>query len=160
MTTFAPETPMLLSASYATPPVNDAVADNRDHTARVPVKPPCRGEAVRIRKRRGSVAVLDEIVLGLGAVRVAGHAAALAQADETVLPAGDELVHIGLVTGVPDEGVVGRREDAVQGDGELHNSEVRAQMTPGRRDARDEELADLRHEQTELAGPHLAETLG
>jgi len=56
------------------------------------------------------------------------------------------------VAGVPDDGVLGRREHAVQRDGELHDSEVRAEMTARRRDARDEEPPDLGHERAELEG--------
>ena len=101
------------------------------------------------------MAVLDEVVLGLGAVRVAGEAAALAQAGEGVLAAGDELVHVGLVARVPHDGVVGRREDAVQGDGELDDAEVRSQMPAGLGDARDEEPPDLRRERLQLRRVHL-----
>ena len=87
--------------------------------------------------------VLDEVVLGLGPVRVAGHAAALAQLAEAVHPAGQQLVHVGLVAGVPDD-LIGRGvEDPVQRDGQLHDAQVRTEMTAVARDRLDQERPDL-----------------
>ena len=105
------------------------------------------------------MAVLDDVMFGFGAVRVARHAAALTQPGERLLAARDELVDVSLVTGVPDDGVVGGGEHAVQGDCELHDPEIRAEVTTGRRDTRDEEAPDLAHERAEFARAHLAETL-
>ena len=77
------------------------------------------------------MAVLDQVVVGLGPVRVSREASALAQACEASRPAGDELVHIGLVPGVPDDAVRGGLEHPVQGERELDHSEVRPQVTAG-----------------------------
>ena len=56
--------------------------------------------------RRG-VAVLDPVVLGLGARRVPGQSTPLAQLGEAVAAPGEDLVHVGLVAGVPQEDVAG-----------------------------------------------------
>ena len=61
------------------------------------------------------MAVLDPVVLGLGPGRVARQPAGLAQLVEAVPAAGDDLVDVGLVAGVPQDDVVGRVEHPVQG---------------------------------------------
>ncbi len=50
---------------------------------------------------------------------------------------------VGLVPGVEDDGVVRAVEDAVEGDGQLDDPEVRAEVATGAGDLVDEELADL-----------------
>ena len=89
------------------------------------------------------MAVLDPVVLRLGAGRVAGQAVGLAQAGEAVAAAGEDLVDVGLVAGVPQEQVVGRVEDPVQGQGELDHAQVGAQVPAGDRHRLDDEGADL-----------------
>ena len=49
---------------------------------------------------------LDNVVLGLRSLRVAGQSPSLTQMTE-VLPTGEELMHVGLVPGVEDDGIVG-----------------------------------------------------
>ena len=63
------------------------------------------------------------------AVRVARQAAGLAQLLEPGLAAGDDLVHVGLVAGVPQDGVGGRVEHPVQGERQLDRAEVAACVT-------------------------------
>jgi hypothetical protein len=48
---------------------------------------------------------LDDVVLGLGALGIAGEAAPQAEPAEVLAP-GDELVDVRLVSGVEDDGVV------------------------------------------------------
>ncbi len=137
-----------------------AVADDGDHASRVSPEPAGHRQPVGVGERRRGVAVLDEVVGGLGAVGVAGEAAALAQPGELLLAAGDQLVHVGLVAGVPHDGVVGRREHAVQCERELDDAEVRAQVAPGLGDTRDEEPADLRRKRLQLHRVHRPKPLG
>ncbi len=47
------------------------------------------------------------------------------------------LCGIALVAHVPDQAVVGRIEHVVQGDGELHHAEARAEVTAGHGDGAD-----------------------
>ena len=133
-----------------------AVADDGDDAVLVAAQLTRLSEPVGVRERRRGVAVLDEVMFGLGPVRVTGETSALAKAREGGLAARHELVHVGLVAGVPDDGVVRGPEDAVQGDRELDHPEVRSQMTPGCRDASHEKLADLDHERGKLPGVHLS----
>jgi hypothetical protein len=66
-----------------------------------------------------------------------------AAAVEGVPPTGEHLVHVGLVAGVPHDQVVGRVEDAVQGDGELDDAEVRPEVTTDLGDRRHDRLSEL-----------------
>ena len=67
-------------------------------------------------------------MLGLGAARVAGQAVPLAQRAELGHPPGQELVHVGLVTGIEHDPVGRRLEDAVQGHGQLNDAQVRPEV--------------------------------
>ena len=101
-------------------------------------------EAVRVAERSRRVAVLDDVVLRLGAGRVARHPARLAEPRETVAPTGDELVDVRLVAGVPHEGVARRLEDPVQRERELDRPEVGAEVAAVRGNRVDQDRADLR----------------
>ena len=101
------------------------------------------GDAVGIGQRRRRVGVLDDVVVGLGLARIAREPALALQAREVADAAGDHLVHVGLVAGVPDEPVARRVEDPVQGEGQLDDTEVRSEVASGARDRGDEEGADL-----------------
>ena len=52
-------------------------------------------------------------------------------------------MHVALVAGVPQDGVGGALEDAVQGDGEFHRAEVAAQVTAGVGHGIHDELANF-----------------
>jgi hypothetical protein len=134
-----------------------AVADDGHHVPRLAAQRERLRQAVGIRQGRGGVRVFDDVVLTLTLARVAGEPAAAAQEVEAVLAAGDDLVHVCLVAGVEENPVLRRVEDAVQGEGQLDHAEVRAQMTAGARDLRDEEVADLRREHVELLGGQVAQ---
>ena len=82
---------------------------------------------------------LDDVVLGLRALGVAGQPALLAEPAE-VLPPGQQLVHVGLVAGVEDDRVARRVEDPVDRDRQLDDAEVRAEVTAGLRDFGDQEV--------------------
>ncbi len=71
----------------------------------------------------------EGVVFALGALGEARQAPAGAQGADAVASAGEDLVRIGLVAHVPDQGVAGRGEHMVQGDGELHHAQARAQMS-------------------------------
>ena len=53
------------------------------------------------------VAVLDPVVFGLRPHRVAGQPVGLTEVHEVLGPAGEQLVGVGLVSGVPEDDVVG-----------------------------------------------------
>src|SRR5207237_10774546 len=80
-----------------------AVPDDRDHVL-VPALQVARdGHALRGRDRRARVSRTELIVLGFGPDEEAGNPAELAQGTEAVAPAGEQLVDVALVPGVPDE---------------------------------------------------------
>ncbi len=97
------------------------------------------------------VGVLDHVVLGLGAGRVAGEPALGAQGRE-VLPPGQQFVDIADVSGVVDDRVVRRLEDAVQRDGQLDDAEVGAEVPARPGHLVDQELPDLRRQGGEARG--------
>jgi hypothetical protein len=121
-----------------------AIADHRDH---VPVAVPGQlerlGQAVGVGQRRAGVAGLHPVVFALGARRVPGQAALLAQAFEIRAASGQHLVDVRLVTGVEDDRIVRRVEHPVQRQRELDDAEVRPQVPPGRSNLVDQELANL-----------------
>ena len=96
------------------------------------------------------MAVLDPVVLGLGTGGVPRQAARLAQLGEALTPAGEDLVYVGLVAGVPQQDVARRVEHAVEGERQLDHAEVRAQVTAGDRDGVDDERPDLAGEGGQL----------
>jgi hypothetical protein len=59
---------------------------------------------------------------------VAGQAIGLAQRIELGAPAGEELVHVRLMSGVEQQHVTGGGEHPVRGDGQLDDTQVRSQM--------------------------------
>ena len=70
-----------------------------------------------------------------------------------VLTTGEQLVDVGLVTGIEDDGVSWRAEGPVQGDRQLDDAEVGSQVAPGASDRGDEIAPDLRRERHQfLAG--------
>jgi hypothetical protein len=105
------------------------------------------------------VRVLDDVVLAFRLAGVAGEAAPLAEKIEAGLPSRDHLVHVRLVAGVEEEPVARRVEDAVQGEGQLDDAQVRAEVAARAGDLGDEEVADLGREQDELLRGHPADVL-
>ena len=103
------------------------------------------------------MAVLDVVVAALLARRVAAEAAALAQLAEPAPPSGDELVDVGLVAGVPEDGVDGGVEHAVQGQRQLDGAEVGAEVAAGLGDGGDDEVADLAGQLLEVLVREVAE---
>ena len=67
----------------------------------------------------------------------------LADRIEPVIAAGQQFVHIGLVGNVEDEAVARRVEDVVQGQRQLDDAQVGADVAAGLRDAHNQPLAYL-----------------
>ena len=105
------------------------------------------------------MAVLDEVVFGLGPARVPGQAPALAQRGEVLRPAGQHLVHVGLVTGVPDQRILRALEHPVQSDGQLYCAEVGTQVPPGAGDGMHEKTSDLVSQRRQLCGVETTDVL-
>ena len=94
--------------------------------------------------------VLDDVVIGLGPARIAGEAALGAERVELGGPAGQHLVHVGLVAGVEDHAVARGLEHAVDGEGHLHDAEVGAEVAAARGAGADQLVADLGRQGLEL----------
>ena len=137
-----------------------AVADHGHHVA---VLAPGAGErardAVGPAQRARGVRGLHDVVRALRALRIAGETAARAQLRE-VLTARQQLVDVRLVSGVEDERVRRRVEDPMEGDRELDDPEVRAEVSAGAGDVLDEELADLGGELPQLIDAQRVEITG
>ena len=136
------------------PAGHGAVADHGDDPSTLAQRTLLgHGQAVGVGEDGRGVAVLDPVVLGLFPGRVAREAAGLAQLTELALAPGEDLVDVGLVAGVPQDDVLGRVEDPVQGDRQLDGAEVGAEVSAaGVVDGGDHELPDLLGEVRELLG--------
>ena len=85
----------------------------------------------------------EGIVGALAALGEAGNAAMHAQAIHAFTASGQHLVRVALVADVPDQAVLRRIEDSVQGDGQLDGAEVGRQMAAGLRHGVDQEGAQF-----------------
>ncbi len=88
--------------------------------------------------------VFDHVVLGLGLVRIAGQPAPLPQRAELRIPAGEQLVHVGLVAGVEQDPVYRGVEHAMHGDRQLDDAEIRPEMPAVLGHDLDQGVPDLR----------------
>ena len=116
-----------------------------------------RGEPLGDRQARAGVAAIEHVVRRLGAAREATDAIDLAERAEPPEPAGQELVRVGLVAGVPHDPVARRLEEPMEDDRELHHAERAAEVAAGMRDRFDDRLADLAGQLLELGVREAAE---
>ncbi len=96
-------------------------------------------------------------MLGLGPARVAGDPAALPQAGECGLAAGQQLVYVGLMAGIKYDPVDRRVEYPVQCDRELYDAKVRPEMAASPGHCCDEQITDLGRQQRQLVRAQLLE---
>ena len=89
------------------------------------------GEAEGGRDRGRGVGGAERVVFALRPLGEAGQAAALAQGADAVAPAGEDLVRIALVADVPDQDVLRRLEDVMQGHRQLDHAEAGAEVAAG-----------------------------
>ncbi len=73
------------------------------------------------------------IVFALGALGETRQAIRLTQRANPVAASGQNLVRIGLMTHIPDQTVVRRVEQVVQGDRQLDDAQARAKMSASHR---------------------------
>ena len=109
-----------------------------DHCDGPPVSSP-EGVAEGVADGGRRVAVLDEVVLALGACGISTHTAERPQVVEPVPSTGEQFVDVCLVSDVPEDAVGGRLECPVERDGELDDPEIRREVAPGPRDAVEQE---------------------
>ena len=94
--------------------------------------------------------VLHDIVRTFCPTGVAREPPSLLELVEAVGATGQDLMHIGLMPGVPYNSVLGRIEDPVQGDGELNNAEIGSKVPSGGRHLGHQEIPDLTGQQRQL----------
>ena len=96
-------------------------------------------------------------MIGLGPRRVAGESVSLSKSGESLRAAGDDLVGVALMTGVPENDVLGGVEDSMDGERQFDDAEVRAEMAPMSGDRLDDEIAHLPRQRLELLGGERSE---
>ena len=141
-------------------PGHGPVADHRDHSSVSASDRLSRSKAVGVGQHGRGVRVLDPVVARLVARRVARHPAGLPEAVEPVDPTGQQLVDIGLVPGVPEDGVPGAVENPVEGQRQLDDTEVGAQVASGLAHRVHDPLPDLGGQAGELLELEIAEVGG
>jgi len=119
------------------------VPHDRDDAPTDAVKVARRREAERRGDRGRGMARPEGVERALVALEEAGDASMLPDPPEGLLPPGEDLVHVGLVTGVPDHLVVRQVERPVERHGQLHHAEARAEMPTLLGNDVDDVLADL-----------------
>ena len=112
------------------------------------------------REARAGVAGHEQVVIAFLRVGVAHQPATLSHRLEFRKPAGQQLVRIDLVPGVPDQPVATKVIDQVQGDGEFHDAEVAGEMGGAVRHDRAQHLADFVGERQQLVVTELAKLRG
>src|SRR5882672_9811811 len=83
------------------------------------------------------------IVFALAPLGETGKASALTHRTHASAASGQDLVRIGLMADIPDDLVLRRIEDAVQGHGELDDAEASAEMAAGDRNRVDKLVAQF-----------------
>src|SRR5207302_8559209 len=134
-----------------------AVADYYNNLAVRPTPLAGFGHAGGVAEPGGGVAVFDQVVLALAPVGIAAHAAQLAQPGKALPGPGEQLVHISLVSRVPEDAVTRAVEGPVEGKGQFDHPQVRPQMAAGARHRADQELPDLLGKLAQLGLGQLAQ---
>ena len=93
--------------------------------------------------RGTGVANSKGVVFAFAARRKGCEAAILLDRVQPLAPAGQHLMRVGLMAHVPDQAVVRRVEDVMQGDRQLDRAEPCGKVTAARADAMDQELAQF-----------------
>ena len=106
------------------------------------------GEAHGGGEGRPRMARAEDVVQALFPIQEARQTTRGADAVEVgAVAARQQLVHVTLVRDVEDELILGRVEDAVEGDGQLHHAEIGTDVAAVLGGDSDEPFADLLREQ-------------
>ena len=127
-----------------------SVADHGNHMVGLASEVAGHGHAEPGRDRGGRVSRAERIVFAFRALGEAGKSAALSQRSDAVAPAGQNLMRIGLVTDVPDQAVLRRIEDVVEGNRQLDHPKPGAEVPAGDRNRIDRLLAQFVGELAQL----------
>ena len=106
------------------------------------------------------VPAVEDVVLALAAAREAADAVELAQRLEAIAAAGQQLVGVRLVPGVPHDPVARRVHDPVQRERDLHGAQRAGEVAARVLDGADHLLAQLGGERLELSRAQPAQLRG
>ena len=120
-----------------------SVADDGDHVVARARQRVRNGDAEPGRHRGRGMRRSERVVLALGAFGESRKTAATPQRPDTVAPAGQDLMRIGLMPDVPDQPVVRRFEDIMERDGEFDHAQTGTEMAAGDGDGIDRLVAQF-----------------
>ena len=123
-----------------------AISNDSDHVVVAVEMVAGNGKAKSRRNRRRGVARPEAVVNAFVPLEEAGNASLLAQGIESVIAAGQQLVHVRLVPHVPHDLIVGCVEHVVQRKSQFNNAKARCQVTTVLCHLTNDGLADLRGE--------------
>ena len=106
------------------------------------------------------VGVLDPVVGRLVPGGVARQEASLAEPAEVGGSAGQQLVDVGLVSGVKEDGVPWAVKDSMEGQCELHGAQVRPEVAAGAVHGVDDALTEFIGERDQFLRVEVAEICG
>ena len=121
---------------------------------------PRGGHAEGSRQGRSGVAGAKTVVLALGTQHEAVEPAGLPNGVEPIPPAREQLVDVGLMADVKKKVIRRRVEHPVQGDGQLHHTQIGPEVAAGLAQDTDEFLADLLREPRKIFHRELFDVLG
>ena len=99
------------------------------------------------------------VVLTLGSFGEPREAVFLANRAELLAASGEDFVWVGLMADIPDQTVVWRVKDVVQGDSQFHCAEAGAQMTTNPGDGTHQIVAQLGRQHRQLIRVELAKII-
>ncbi len=111
----------------------------------------------RSRNRGRRMGCAEGVVLAFATARESRDAVKLAQRVHALAAAGENLVRVSLMTDVPDDPVLWRIEDVMQGDRQFDRAQVGRQMAAGLRHRLDDEFAQFIGQRLELRPRQLAQ---
>ncbi len=137
-----------------------AVADDGDHLEILAFEIPGRGQAQS--HGNGGAGVPHGIAVVGAFLRrgIAAEAVFLAQGGEKLPAAGQDLMGVGLVAGVPDQLVLGRVVNVMQSHGDLHRAQAGSQVSAGLGDGPDYLAPELGAKRGQLVHRELPEIRG
>ena len=106
------------------------------------------------------VGVLDPVVGRLVPGGVTRQEASLTEPAEVGGSAGQQLVDIGLVSGVKEDGVPWAVKDSMKGQRELHGAQVRPEVAAGAANGVDDALTEFIGERDQFFGVEIAKVCG
>ena len=137
-----------------------AVADYRGH----PIRPaqdllPCENSQGR-GNRSGSVARVKGVMGTFGALGKTREPSGPAEGGKPLIPAGQKLMSITLMPHIPDNLILGRIKNPVQGDSQLHYPQIGSQMSTVLVHRAYDKFPNFRPQAPQLGKPQIPEIPG